>query len=112
MKYVFVLIILSMLAFCIFTFPLFGVQSTSVYLVCDNCDVADEILLNSIKWQTKDYFVYKLDKTDYYKARFIPRGKIIKEYILEKDNSFKRNPLMQCLSSGGQSVIGVPYVID
>lgn len=112
MKYLFILIILAMLAFCIFTFPIFGIEADKVYLVCDNSEIADYHLENSIKWKTEEYFVYKLDKKDYYKARFIPQGKIIKEYIFEETNSFKRNPILRCVSSGGQSVIGIPYVID
>lgn len=106
------MIIISILAFCFFVFPVFGKNLENAYLVCDECNIADSILVNSAKWQTKDYYVYKLDKSEYDVARFIPNGKIIKEYIFENGNTFKRNPLMQSISSGGQNVIGIPYVID
>lgn len=112
MKYVFLLIILSMLAFCILTFPVFNITANEIYLVCPDDFISDRTLKNSVKWQTNDYFVYKLDKSEVYKARFIPEGRIIKEYVFENDNTFKRNPLLQSVFSGGQSVIGLPYVID
>lgn len=112
MKYVFWMIILSMIAFCIFTFPIFGLNANEIYLVCPNDFLSDNLLKNSVKWQTNDYYVYKLDKSEVNKARFIPQGKIIKEYVLNGDNTFKRNPLIKSVFSGGQSVIGLPYVID
>jgi len=112
MKYVFILIILSMIAFCIFTFPVFGLTANEVYLVCPDDFVCDEMLKNSIKWQTNEYFVYKLDKNEIYKARLIPGGKIIKEYVFNEDNNFKCNPILKSVFSGGQSVVGMPYVID
>lgn len=112
MKYFFILIILSMVAFCIFTFPVFNLNETETYLVSPDDFLCDKILNNSIKWQTSDFFVYKLDETEISKARFIPNGKIIKEYILKNDNTLKRNPFFEYAFSGGQSVIGFPYIID
>ncbi len=112
MKYFFILIILSMVAFCIFTFPVFNLSATETYLVCPDDFLSDKILNNSTKWQTNHFFVYKLDENEISKAQFIPNGKIIKEYVFENNNTFKCNPYLQCAVSGGQSVIGVPYIID
>lgn len=112
MKYIFMIIIISMLAFCIFTFPVFNLSATETYLLSPDDFLCDRILTNSVKWQTNDYYVYKLDENEILKARFIPNGKIVKEYILKSDNTFKRNPFFECAVSGGQSVIGVPHIID
>ena len=112
MKYLFFLIILSMVAFCIFTFPVFGLNVNETYLVCPDDFVCDKILNDSIKWQADGFFVYKLTESEIPKARLIPEGKIIKEYVLKGDNTFKCNPVLQCAFSGGQSIIGLPYIID
>ena len=112
MKYFFVLIIISMVAFCIFTFPVFNMSATETYLISPDDFLCDKILINSEKWQTKEFFVYKLDKNEISQARLIPNGKIIKEYIFQNDNTFKCNPFLECAFSGGQSVIGFPHIID
>ena len=112
MKYFFIIIILSILAFCLFTFPIFNLTASDFYLLCNDDFLADKLLSKSIKWQTDDYFVYKLDESEVTKASFIPNGKIIKEYIFAGDNTFKCNPLMQSTFSGGQSIVGKPYIID
>lgn len=112
MKCFFILIILSMVAFCIFTFPIFNLNATETYLVCPDDFMCDKLLNNSTKWQASEFFVYKLDEKEVSKARFIPNGRIIKEYIFKNDNTFKCNPFFECAFSGGQSVIGFPYIID
>lgn len=87
-------------------------SASETYLVCPDDFLCDKMLKNSIKWQTNEFFVYKLDKNEVLDARLIPNGKIIKEYIFQNDNTFKCNPFLQCAFSGGQSVIGLPYIID
>ena len=113
MKYVFLLIILSILDICIFAFPVFGLEVNQVYLVCPDDSIGDRALKNSIKWQTEDFYVYKIDKSEILTAQFIPKGKIIREYITEKDNNIETcNPFIQSIASGEKRIYGAPYIID
>ena len=113
MKYVFFLVILSILAICIFTFPVFGLEVNQTYLVCPEDNIGDTALKESIKWQTEDFYVYKIDKSEILTAQFIPKGKIIREYITDKNNNIEmNNPFMQSIDSGEKRIYGVPYIID
>ena len=61
----------------------------------------------------KEYFVYKLDKSEETIAKCIPKGKIIKEYVCKNHHNLnKGNPFMQVIQTGENYVLGLPYVID
>ncbi len=111
-KYIIVLIILSMLLFCICTFPVINHTADQTYLVVTKETVADKLLVTSQKWQTKDYFVYKIDKDEEKIAKSIPNGKIIKEYVCNNHHNLnKGNPFMQVILSGENYILGLPYVV-
>lgn len=112
-KYIIVLIILSMLLFCLCTFPIMNSTIDQTYLVVPKDSIADGLLTNSEKWQAKDYFVYKIAKGEEDIAKKIPDGKIVKEFIFLKTHNLKGgNPFMQTILSGENVIIGLPYVID
>ena len=112
-KYIFLLILLSMLVFCLCTFPVFSFQAEQVYAVTTEDYIADIMLTKSEKWQTKNYYVYKVAKDEEVLAKKIPNCRVIKEYTFKNDHSIKiSNPFMQAISSGNTTVYGLPYVID
>lgn len=112
-KYIIVLIILGMLVFCLCTFPVFSFEADQVYAVTTKDYIADLMLIKSEKWQTNDYYVYKVAKEEEDIAKKIPESQIIKEYTFPKNNTIKTsNPFMQVISSGNVCVCGLPYVID
>ncbi|MBE7091933.1 MAG: hypothetical protein E7365_01985 [Clostridiales bacterium] len=112
-KYIIVLIVLSMLVFCLCTFPVFSKTLDQMYLVINDDDLADKILVKSEKWQANDYYVYKIALNEEKIAKKIPNGKIIKEYTFYAEHNIKTdNPFMQLILSGEKWVCGLPYVID
>lgn len=112
-KYIIVLIILSMILFCLCTFPVMNNTMDQSYLVISQDNVADKLLINSEKWQTNSYYVYKIAKGEEDIAKKIPNGKIVKEYVNKNPHNLKRgNPFMQVIFSGENVILGLPYVID
>lgn len=112
-KYIIVLIILSMLLFCLCTFPVMNSTIDQSYLVVSQDSVADKLLINSEKWQAKGYFVYKIAKGEENIAKKIPGGEIVKEFIFTDTHNLKGgNPFMQAIVSGENVIVGLPYVID
>ena len=112
-KYIIVLIILSMLLFFFCTFPVMNITADQTYLVLTKENYADNILTKSEKWQAKGYYVYKLAKGEEDRAKTIPNGKIVKEYVLENNHNLKGgNPFMQVVFSKNNVILGLPYVID
>lgn len=112
-KYIFLLIVLSMLVFCLCTFPVFTYQAEQTYVITDKDYIADFVLPKSEKWQTNNYYVYKVSKAEENLIKKIPSGNVIKEYTLKNNHSINiSNPFMQAVSSGNVTVFGLPYVID
>lgn len=112
-KYIIVLIILSMLLFCLCTFPIMNSTIDQTYLVVTKDSIADELLINSEKWQAKGYYVYKIASGEEDVAKKIPNGKIVKEFIYKEKHNFKGgNPFLQTIISGENVILGLPYVID
>ena len=111
-KYIFALILIIIAAFVFCTFPALSADAQSTYVVTKNSFAAEKILTNYKKWQTTDYFVYKLDSF-LPAARNIPDSTRVYEYYFFDDNIIKMDsPLMQVYSSGNKIVCGIPYVID
>ncbi len=111
-KYVAVLAAIAIALFAFCTFPILGKTANDTYLVCDKDSMALNILTSCELWENNGYLVFKLDENGKKYADAIPGSKKVEEYFFDDAHSINmRNPFLQMISTGGQTVCGIPYVI-
>jgi hypothetical protein len=88
-------------------------EPSATYVVCTDELAADALLKKSVKWLNGGYFVYRVEGEDIKNIHLVAGGRVIREYLPLKMNSFNTdNPVMQRVAWGERCVLGIPYVID
>ena len=112
-KYIFVLILIMIVAFAFCAYPALIANEQNVYVVTKNSFAVENVADEYQKWNTKEFFVYKLSKKDAYLAKLLPDSISVYEYYFFDENILKMNSsLMQVYSSGDKIICGIPYIID
>lgn len=111
-KYIIFLTLIAILLFALCTFPVLGYTADNTYVLCPNTAYAECVLESAPAWRTHDYVVFLISAADTSKAKTIPHGKVVQEYLFKNEHTMPMcNPFLQSITANGITTVGLPYII-